>query len=155
MALHGVRDKDRLEGASNFAVWKAKILSVLDRNRVKNFSLKVIVILVDPNDNGKYEEAMASAKSIILDGVKDHVVPHIAEKETTYEMWDALKKLYQHTFVQRRMLLENQLRSYQMKKGEPIDTFVLGLNEIRDQLAAIEAIPDQELIVRKALNAVS
>ena len=51
---------------SNFAVWKAKILSVLDRNRVKNFALKVIAILVDPNDDNKYEEAMARAKSIIL-----------------------------------------------------------------------------------------
>jgi hypothetical protein len=37
---------------------------------------------------------MARAKCIILDGVKDHVVPHIAKKETANEMWDALKKLY-------------------------------------------------------------
>ena len=107
MALHGVRDQDRWDEASNFAVWKAIILFVLDKNCVKNFALKVIAILVDPNDNEKYEEAMARAKSIILDGVKDHVVPHIANKETTYEMWEALKKLYQHNSVQRRLLLEN------------------------------------------------
>ena len=94
--------------------------------------MKVIAILVDPNDDDRYEEAMARAKSIILDGVKDHVVPHITEKETTFEMWEALKKLYQHTSMQRRMLLENQLRSYQMKKGESIDTFLGGLNEICD-----------------------
>ena len=61
MALHGVRDQDRLDGASNFAVWKARILSVLDRNHVKNFSLRKIAIPVDPNDNDKYEEAMARA----------------------------------------------------------------------------------------------
>ena len=107
MALHGVRDQDRLDGASNSVVWKARILSVLDKNCVKNFALKAIAIPVDPNDNGKYEEAMARAKSIILDGVKDHVVPQIAEKVTTYEMWEALEKLYQHTFAQIRMLLEN------------------------------------------------
>jgi len=73
---------------------------------------------------------MARAKSIILGGVKDHVVPHISKKETSYEMWEALKKLHQHNSVQRRMLLENQLRSYHMKKGEPIDTFLIGLNKI-------------------------
>ena len=88
----------------NFAVWKARILSVLDRIHVKNFALKVITIPIDPNDNDRYEEAMVRAKYVILDGVKDHVVPHIAKKETTYEMWEALKKLYQHTFVQRIML---------------------------------------------------
>ena len=117
--------------------------------------MRTIAIPVDPTDNDKYEEAMVRAKTIILDGVKDHIVPHIAEKDTTNEMWETLKKLYQHTSMQRRMLLENQMRSYQMKKGEPIDTFLGGLNEIRDQLTFIEATPDQELMVRTALNAVS
>jgi len=51
MALHEVRDQDRLDEASNFAVWKAKILLVLDRDRVKNFALKVIAIPVGPNNN--------------------------------------------------------------------------------------------------------
>ena len=81
MSLHGVRDQDRLDRASNFAIWKARILSVLDRNRVENFALKTIAITVDSNDNDKYEEAMVRAKSIILDKVKDHVVPHIDEME--------------------------------------------------------------------------
>ena len=47
------------------------------------------------------------------------------------------------------------MRSYQLKKGQWIDTFLGGLNEIRDQLTAIGATPDQELMVRTALNAVS
>jgi len=155
MALHGVRDQDRLDGASNFAVWKARILSVLDRNRVKNFALKFIVVPVNPNENERYEKAMARAKCIILDGVKDHVVPHIAMKETKVEMWEALKNLYQHTSVQKRMLLENQMRPYQMKKCQSLDTFLKGLNEIRDQLTAIGTTPNQELMVRTALNDVS
>ena len=41
-----------------------------------------------------------------------------------------------------------------MKKGEPIDTFLGGLNEIRDRLTSIEATPDQELMVRTSLNAI-
>jgi len=93
MAVNGLRDKDRLDGASNFVVWKARILSILDRYCIKHFALKTIVILVDPAENEKYEEAMARAKCIILDGVKDHVVLHIAEKDTKNEMWEALKKL--------------------------------------------------------------
>lgn len=40
------------------------------------------------------------------------------------------------------LLLENQLRLYQMKKGESIDTFLGGMNEIGDQLIAIEATSD-------------
>lgn len=118
MALNGIRDQDRLYRASNFVVWKARILSILDRHRLKHFALKTIGIPVDPAENEKYEEAMARAKCIILVGVKDHVVPHIAEKDMANAMWEALMKLYQRTSMQRKMLLENQLRSYQMQKGE-------------------------------------
>ena len=42
-----------------------------------------------------------------------------------------------------------------MKKGQSIDTFLGRLNEIRDQLTAIGATPDQELMVRTTLNVVS
>ena len=152
MALHRVRDHDRLDGASNFIVWKARILSVLDRNCVKHFALKTIAVPVDPADNDRYEDAIARAKSIILDGVKDHTVPHIAEKNTAQEMWEALTKLYQHTSVQRKMILENQSWSYQMQKGKQIDIFLGRLKEIQDQLTSIGAMPDQELMVRTTLN---
>ena len=79
--MNGVRDQDRLDEASNFIVLKAKILSTLDRNRVKHFALRTIAIPVDPAKNDKYEEAMVRAKSIILDKVKDHVVLHISGKD--------------------------------------------------------------------------
>lgn len=91
-----------------------------------------MAIPFDPLANERYEEAMAKAKCIILDGVKDHMVPHISEKETTKEMWDILKTLYQHISMQRKMLLENQLRSYQMHNGEQIYVFLGWLKEIHD-----------------------
>lgn len=42
-----------------------------------------------------------------------------------------------------------------MKKGQLIDTFLGGLDEIQDQFTAIGATLDQELMVRTAPNAVS
>ena len=44
MAVNGLRDQDRLDGASNFVVWKSRILSILDKNRLKDFALKTIAI---------------------------------------------------------------------------------------------------------------
>jgi len=118
MAVNVLRDQHRLDGASNFIVWKSRILSILNRYRIKHFTLKMIAIPIEPAEYEKYEEAMAKVKFTILDGVKDHVVPHISEKEMKNEMWEALKKLYQHTSMERKTLLENQLRSCQMHKGE-------------------------------------
>lgn len=96
MAINGLRDKDRLDEASNFVIWKAMILAILDKHRFKDYALKIVVVPVDPDANEKYEEAMVKAKCMILDGVKDHVIiPHIAEKSTTREMWETLTTLYQ------------------------------------------------------------
>ena len=98
---------------------------------------------------------MANAKCMILDGVKDHVVPHIAKKNTANEMWQTVTTLYQGSFVQRNMLLENQLRLYQMQKGEEIDHFLFRLQGIRDQLTSMGSTPGPEFMVRTTLNAVS
>jgi len=125
----------------------------MDRHRIKDYALKVVVIPVDPTENEKYEEVQARAKCMILHGVKDHVKAHIAEKNTAKEMWDILTTLYRGSSVQRKMLLENQLRSYQMKKGEEIDPF-LKLQEIWDQLTSVGSTPNPEFMVRTTLNAV-
>ena len=69
-----------MDEASNFVIWKARILSVLDRHCIKEFDLRIVVIPVDPVENERYEDAMANAKCIILDGVMDHVVQHIASR---------------------------------------------------------------------------
>ena len=45
-----------------------------------------------------------------MDGVKDHIVPHIVNKKMTQEMWKALTALYEGKSVKRRKLMENQLQ---------------------------------------------
>ena len=94
MAVNGLRDQDRLDVASNFVIWKARILAILEKHRIKDYALKTVVDPIDPYANEKYEEDMAKAKCMILDRVKDHIIPHIVEKSTTREMWETLTTLY-------------------------------------------------------------
>ena len=89
-----------------------------------------------------------------MDGVKDHVIPHIAEKNTAREMWEALTTLLEGSSVQWKMLLENQLRLFQTQKAEEIDLFVIRLQEVRDQLASVGATPNVGFMVRTSLNVV-
>ena len=56
--------------------------------------------------------------------------------------------------MQRRMLLENQMRMFQMMKGEEIDPFLLRLQSIQDQLIGMGANLDEGLLVRTTLNVV-
>ena len=38
----------------------------------------------------EFESHEARSQRVILDGVKDHLIPHLAEKKTAKDMWDTL-----------------------------------------------------------------
>ena len=114
MAPSGLRDQDRLDGASNYAIWKARMSFLLDEHALKTYVDNVVAVLVDADPLKKYIAEMAKAKRIILDGVKDHMVCHVASKGTAKEMWDALATLYYGSSEQQKMYLEQKLRSAQM-----------------------------------------
>ena len=75
----------------------------------------------------KHNEGEAHAKCFIMDRVKDHVVPHIDDMKMANGMWKALTTLYQGKSVQKKMLLENQMRLLTMTKGEEINPFLFRL----------------------------
>ena len=55
---------------------------------------------------------------IIMDGVKDHIVTHLSGKKTTLEMWKALESLYQRKNKNWKMVLQENMHSTKMTKGE-------------------------------------
>ena len=69
----------------------------------------MVVVPTDPDHNKKCKFDMAKAKRLILDGVKDHIVSHIAGKNTTREIWEALFVLYEGTSEQWKIYLEKKL----------------------------------------------
>ena len=58
------------------------------------------------------------ARRIILDAVKDNVIPHISRKTREYQMWDALTSLFQSSNENRKMVLREKLKSIKMAKVE-------------------------------------
>jgi hypothetical protein len=94
MAIASLRDQDKLDGASNFGVWKAKITLLLEENGIKEYVTTVVAVPSDTTLLAEYKKDDAKARRIILDGVKDHIVPHIAELDTAKKMWDAILNLY-------------------------------------------------------------
>ncbi len=111
MKTSGLRDQDRLDGASNYVIWKVRMHFLLDEHALETYVDSVVAVPADANPLKKYRAEMAKAKRMILDGVKDHVVCHVASRATAKEMWDALATLYQGSSEQRKMYLEQKLRS--------------------------------------------
>ena len=83
--------EDRLDGAGNFVPWKARILLVLEENElwdevVNHTTTHPIVIpntTTDPVALAAFNKKNIKARPIILDAVKDHVIPHILSKDST------------------------------------------------------------------------
>ena len=68
----------------------------------------MVVVPVDENPLKAYKKDIVKAKHLILDGVRDHVLCHIAGKGTAKEMWDALEMLYQGSSEQQKMYLQEK-----------------------------------------------
>ena len=66
--------------------------------KFKTIPSDAMLLVADKNKNVK-------AKRMILDAMKDHIIPHVTKKKNAYEMWESLTKLYQSGNQNRKMVL--------------------------------------------------
>jgi hypothetical protein len=92
------------------------------------------------------------AQRILLDGVKDHLVPNIGEKQTAHDMWSHLKGLFEAKHESRIMALKERLQHTRMKKGEGIATYLTKVKQSLDDLLAVGVKLLLTEIVRSSLR---
>ena len=90
MATPIVKPKHMLQGSSNFAAWKARILNTfvefdLDDLVTRNLEEPTVVAARDA-----YRKKQAKAKSIIFESIKDNMMPLLHSLPITKEYLDTL-----------------------------------------------------------------
>jgi len=110
--VSGLRVEDRLEGAANYCAWRARIILLLEENEllevVDNDPANPIAVpdaTVDLVAYTAFHKKDVKARRMILDAVKDHIIPHIGQLGRAYLMWDTLTKTYQSSNENRKMVL--------------------------------------------------
>lgn len=78
----------------------------------------------DPIAFDIHELKEARAQRVILDGVKDHLIPHLAEKKSAYEMWNTLKNLCEVKNENRKRVVKDKLHVTKMAKGEGVVSYL-------------------------------
>jgi hypothetical protein len=68
----------------------------------------------NPKDLDAHTLKDVKARRIILNGVKDHLIPHLSGKKSANAMWEALKSLFQSKNENRIMVLREKLRDTKM-----------------------------------------
>jgi hypothetical protein len=87
------------------------------------------------------------AKRMIMDAVKDHLIPHLSKKKTKTKMFDALVNLYRSENMKMKMILQNKIKSIEMIKSDSNTSYLMKVMQIHGQLAIVgEKIVDVELM---------
>jgi hypothetical protein len=148
----GLRFKDQLEGASNFSTWKER--TALEENEIWDIVEKTQTLPTNATLLAAFNEKNVKAKRIILDVVKDHIIPHVTRKKNANNMWESLTKFYQSGNQNRKMVLREKLHS-KMSKSGTVTSYLTKITQIYDELAVVgEKVEDQGL-VRTALKGFS
>ena len=101
----------------------------------------------DPIALDIHEVKEAKAQRLILDGIRNHLIPHVAEKNSSYEMWNTLKGLYEAKNENQIMALKKKLQGTKMAKGEGVASFLTRVAQVKDELDAVgELISDSDLV---------
>ena len=87
--------EDRLQGAQNFATWKERVTMILDVNDVLDHVDDKAAAPTDAALFVAWKKGEAKAKSILLNGMKDDIIPHLTGKIFAKDMWMTLNDLYQ------------------------------------------------------------
>ena len=123
--------------------WKYIIGLILEENNLAKFIKENVP---EPEENAakeKYKKDMIKAKRIIVDSIKDHLIPQVSSNNTPKDMFDALTKMYEGKNINRKMNLRTQLKSTRMQKGETIQEYFFRISQFKEQLEAIDDTIDE------------
>src|ERR1700722_10983011 len=85
----------------------------------------------------KFKDNDINAMSIIVDSIKDHLIPYISHLDSSKKMYDALTNLFSIKNIGQVMSLKNELCDMKMNDGDNITSYFVKISQLRDQLQAI------------------
>jgi hypothetical protein len=85
----------------------------------------------------KFKYVGINSMSIIVDYIKDHLIPYISHLDSSKKMYDALTNLFSVRNIGQVMSLKNELRDMKMNDDDNISSYFVRISQIRDQLQAI------------------
>ena len=152
MAATNPRFEDKFDGASNFLFWKARVTLFLKEHDLWEIVEKVVPVPTNVALKEAHEKMNIKAQRVIMGAMKDHLIPHLVEKQSAIEMFKALVDLFQSDNLNRKMILRNKLRSIRMSRSDKVTSYFMRITQTHDQLVAIGEKVDDIGLVNVALN---
>jgi putative lipoic acid-binding regulatory protein len=100
----------------------------------------------------KFKENDINAMRIIVDSIKDHLIPYISHLDSSMKMYDALTILFSVRNIGQVTSLKNELCDMKMNDDDIIASYFVRISQLRDQIQAIEEIISEKELVNIVLN---
>ena len=84
--------EDHLHGATNFIPWKLRVLLIFEENDLLKCVIENVPEPEAEENKSHRRRSDAKARRILVDSVRDHLVPQISQKKTTRKMFKTLKE---------------------------------------------------------------
>jgi hypothetical protein len=139
MSFNGLRLEYALEDSSNYIAWKDRMEAVLEDNGLKGYIETDVPkpTAIDATNLDAWQNKVAKARRILLEGVRDHIVSSLHGKTTPYAMWNVLTDLFQNNRDHRKLALKDKLRKIKMEKGDTIPKYLTKFVQCRDELGSV------------------
>ena len=115
--------EDKLEDLENFLALKYRIGLILKENGLEKYIKNEIAEPEEAEVKEKHEQDMIKAMRIIVDSIKDHLIPQVSSKKTPKKMYDALSRMYEGKNINKKVNMRTQLKGTKMSKGESIQYY--------------------------------
>jgi len=114
-----IKGEKKLEGASNYRSWKKRIDLILKKNKV--LYLVKGKVKKPTNDSSdvekvKFRELELVAMTLMVERIKENLVPFIVNINCSQEMYEALSMLFTIKTIGQVAILKNELRTTNMNK---------------------------------------
>ena len=98
--------EERLDGSSNFSSLKSRLHVTLEEDDLLSVMQKTLPETVTDEEKEIRREEDVKARKILIYSVRDHLLPRIANLKTTYEMYEALKDMFESDNTLRALTLK-------------------------------------------------
>ena len=105
---------------------------ILEEHALKGFIEADIPEPEGDEAKAKHKKSLMKEKRIIVDPIKDHLIPHVSSLRTPKEMFDALSHLYEGKNINRKMTLRTQLNIVKMQDLESIQSYFTRVSQLRE-----------------------
>ena len=137
--------------SSNFVAWKVRLEIIAVNNDVLDYIQgKVPDSSENPSIafNNKQNKGELKSNKIIVDGLQDNLLAYVGNLRRFKYMYDKITGMYEFKNLNEIISLKDQFKYMNMKKGEYVQSYIMRISRLRDQLQSVgENTSDKELVM--------